>query len=85
MYCSFSTLVAEAIEYGITMLLMSNALLPFFFLSMEFRVDGGIDCEKPGVGLGVDVGVEGEDTTVGSDKLRARFCSWAASKELKQC
>lgn len=27
----------------------------------------------------MDVGVEGEDTTVGSDKLRARFCSWAAA------
>jgi len=36
-------------------------------------VDGGIDCVKPGVGLGADVGVEGDDTTVGSDKLRARF------------
>ena len=29
----------------------------------------------------MDVGVEGEDTTVGSDKLRARFCSWAAVRE----
>lgn len=65
--------MAEAIEYGITMLLMSNALLPFFFLNKEPRLDGGIDCVKPGVGLGVDVGVDGEDTTVGSDKLRARF------------
>ena len=73
MYCSFSTLVAEAIEYGITMLLMSNALFPFFFFNKELRVDGGIDCAKPGVGLGADVGVEGDDTTVGSDKLRARF------------
>lgn len=60
---------------------MSNALLPFFFFNKELRVDGGIDCVKPGIGLGEDVGVEGEDTTVGSDKLRARFCSWAASKE----
>lgn len=31
-----------------------------------------------GVGLGVEVGVEGEETTVGSDKLLARFCNWAA-------
>ena len=36
-------------------------------------MDGAIDCVKPGVGLGTDVGVEGDDTTVGSDKLRARF------------
>lgn len=79
MYCSFSTLVEDAIEYGITMLLMSKALLPFFFFNKAPRLDGGIDCVKLGVGL--DVGVEGDDTTVGSDKLRARFCSWAAGRE----
>ena len=56
---------------------MSNALLPFFFFNKEARLDG-IDCPRFGVGLGVDVGVDGVDTTVGRDKLLARFCSWAA-------
>lgn len=60
------------------MLLMSNALLPFFFFKREDRF-AGMDCPKDGVGLGVDVGVNGEDTTVGKDKLLARFCSWAAA------
>ena len=59
------------------MLLISKALLPFFFFMREAKFVG-IDCPKFGVGLGVDVGVKGKDTTVGSDKLLARFCSWAA-------
>ena len=62
---------------------MSNALLPFFFFNKEPRLDGGIDCIKLGVGLGDDVGVDGEDTTVGRDKLLARFCSWAAGREFE--
>ena len=64
------------------MLLMSNALLPFFFFKREDRF-AGMDCPKDGVGLGVDVGVNGEDTTVGKDKLLARFCSWAADGQIK--
>lgn len=36
------------------------------------------------VGLGVEVGVDGDDTTVGNDKLLARFCSWAAGARLEQ-
>lgn len=65
------------------MLLMSNALLPFFFFNKEARFDG-IDCAKVEVGLGVDVGVDGEDTTVGRDKLLARFCNWAADDAQEQ-
>lgn len=65
------------------MLLMSNALLPFFFFNKEAILDG-IDCVRLGVGLGVEVGVDGDDTTVGNDKLLARFCSWAAGGRSEQ-
>lgn len=61
-----------------TMLLMSNALLPLFFFNTEDKLFGGKDWVRFGVGLGVDVGVDGVEPTVGNDKLLARFCSWAA-------
>lgn len=78
MYCSFSTRVVEAMEYGITILLMSNALLLLFFRNSELKLDGGMECDK-GTGL-VVVGVGGEDndTTVGRERLLARFCNCAA-------
>lgn len=65
-------------EYGITILLMSNALLLLFFRNSELKLDGGMECDK-GTGL-VVVGVVGEDndTTVGRERLLARFCNCAA-------
>ena len=73
LYCNFSTLVVDAMEYGITILFMSKALLLLFLRSSWPSPAVGMELDMLGVGLVLEEGVDGDEVNVGNDKLRALF------------